>query len=295
MAAGLAGVAAAATLSSRAEAQEGLPAGPLAGNTAIVTGAARAIGRAIAVDFARLGADVALLDIADPGAIEGIGYPLASQADLDEAVALVEAEGRAAVPIVADVRDSAALRRAVDTAERAFGRPLDIAAVNAGIVTRATLSEMSDQQWRDAIDVNLTGAANTIRAVMPGMMARRSGRIIATASSVGRHGTPGNSHYVASKWGLIGLVKSAALEAGPSTVTVNAVAPTAVDSIRKPTGEALERANAFLTNHYNALPVGFLEPKSVADAVSFLASPRAAFITGEILDVAAGANARYTA
>ncbi len=293
-----AGAAAASlgTTSAAAQTQSGPTAAKqLAGQTALVTGAARAIGRAIAIELGKEGADVALLDIADPDAIPGIGYPLASREDLDEAVSLVEATGSRAIPIVGDVRDSAAMTNAVAETERAFGRPLDIACVNAGIVPRAALSEMTDQQWRDAIDVNLTGAANTIRAAMPGMAARGSGRIIATASSVGRHGQAGISHYVASKWGLIGLVKSAALEAGPSNVTVNAVAPTAVDSVRKPTGEALERANAYLTSYYNALPIAFLEPDAVAHAVVFLASPKAAFVTGEIMDIAAGANARYTA
>lgn len=268
---------------------------PLAGRAAIVTGAARAIGRAIAIDLAREGADVALLDIADPDAMPELGYKLASRADLDEATALVRETGANAAPIVADVRSMSAMERAVAEAETALGKPLDIVVANAGVVPRGSLSEMTDADWRHPVDVNLTGAANTIRAAMPGMMERGYGRIIATGSSVARHGQANISHYVASKWGLIGLIKSAALEAGPRSVTVNGVSPTAVESVRMPTGEALERANAYLTTHYNALPIAFLKPEEVAYAVSFLASEKASFISGEILDVAAGANARYTA
>ena len=269
--------------------------GELAGQVALVTGGARAIGRAIALELARMGADVAILDIADPDAISNIGYELASRADLDEAVALVAETGRKVVPIVADIRSTEALREAAATIESEFGRPADIVAANAAIVPSAPLPEMTEQQWRDVMDVNLTGTGNTIRVFMPGMMERGRGRIIATASTVGRHGSPNNAHYVASKWGVIGLVKSAAIAAGPSGVTVNAVNPTAVDSVRKPTGEALEQANEALAGGYNAMDVAFLEPIEVAHAVAFLASPRANFITGETIDVAAGANARYTA
>ena len=270
-------------------------AGELSGQTAIVTGAARAIGRATAIQLAQAGADVVLVDISDPDAIEHLSYDLASQGDLDEAVAATQATGGRALGITADVRSMADMNRVVADAEAAFDRPVDIFVANAGIVPAAPLSEMSDAQWRDTIDVNLTGVANGLRAVMPGMMDRGQGRIMATSSTAGRHGMGGRSHYAASKWGLIGLIKSAAMEAGPSNVTVNAVSPTAVETIRMPQGEALERANEFLTTHYNVMPIGFLPPEAIADAFLFLASQRAQYITGEVIEVAAGANARFTA
>ena len=273
----------------------GAVAKPLAGKTALVTGAARAIGRAIAIKLAQHGADVALLDIASPDGIPNLGYKLASQSDLEEAVALTKQTGQNAFPIVGDIRNMAILRTAVAQVQEQFGKPLDIAVANAGIVPRAELKDMTDDQWQHTIDVNLGGTANTIRAVMPGMMQRKSGRIITIGSTVGRHGSAGNSHYVASKWGMIGLTKSAAMEAGESGVTVNTVNPTAVDSVRKPTGEALKNAEDFLAGSYNVMDVAFLKPEAIADSVAFLASESAAFITGETLDVAAGANARYTA
>ncbi len=294
--AGTAAGIATAGLATRAAAQgTATSQGELAGQTAIVTGAARAIGRATAVALAEQGADVALLDIADPDAIDDIGYPLASRADLDEAVALVEATGQRAIPIVADVRSFEAMQEAVVQTETAFGRPLDIYVANAALVPAASLTEMTSAQWRDCIDVNLTGVANGMRAVLPGMMERESGRFLATSSTGGRHGMAGRAHYIASKWGLIGLIKSAAIEAGPSNVTVNAVSPTAVDSVRKPTGEALARAEDYLTTHYNTMPIAFLPPEAIADSFVFLASRRAQYITGEIIEVAAGANARFTA
>ena len=127
------------------------------------------------------------------------------------------------------------------------------------------------------------------------MSERQQGRIIAITSTLGRQGNAGNAHYVASKSGIVGLVKAAALEAGPDSVTVNAVAPTGVRTVRFPEeGEARQAAENFL-EEYNALPVLLLEPEDIADSVGFLASPQARYITGAVLDVAAGANARYTA
>ncbi|QPH54524.1 SDR family NAD(P)-dependent oxidoreductase [Pontivivens ytuae] len=292
---GTVAAAAAGLGATAARAQGAAPEGELAGRTALVTGAARAIGRATAVALAEAGADVALLDIADPDAIDGLAYPLASQADLDEAVAAVEATGRRALPIVADVRSYEANRDAVAQAEATFGRPLDIFVANAALVPAASLDQMTDAQWRDCIDVNLTGVANGMRAALPGMAERGSGRFLATSSTGGRHGMGGRAHYAASKWGLIGLIKSAAMEYGPSNVTVNAVSPTAVESVRMPQGEALERAAEYLTTHYNTMPIAFLPPEAIADSFVFLASDRAQYITGEIVEVAAGANARFTA
>lgn len=266
----------------------------LENQVAVVTGAARAIGRACAVELARMGASVVAMDIAKPNAFPYLNYPMASMEDLAETQRLVEAEGQRCLTVQADVRNMQQMRDLVARTISEFGQ-IDVMVANAGLVPAVPLAEMTDQQWGDVIDVNLTGTGNTIRAVLPHMSERQQGRIIAITSTLGRQGNAGNAHYVASKWGIVGLVKAAALEAGPDSVTVNAVAPTGVRTVRFPEeGEARQAAENFL-EEYNALPVLLLEPEDIADSVGFLASPQARYITGAVLDVAAGANARYTA
>lgn len=265
----------------------------LDGQVAIVTGAARAIGRACAVELARAGADVVAMDIATPDAFPYLPYPMASQQDLDETQRLVEMEGSRCISIRADVRSMEQMQSIIERSLAEFGR-LDVMVANAGLVPSVPLIEMTDQQWGDVIDVNLTGVANSIRAVLPHMVEQQRGQIIAITSTLGRQGNAGNSHYVASKWGVVGLVKAAALEAGPHNVTVNAVAPTGVRSVRWPTDPEPRQAAEDFLQDYNALPVLLLEPSDIADSVVFLASPKARYITGAVLDVAAGANARYT-
>ena len=268
--------------------------GILAGKVALVTGAARAIGRACAVSLASQGADVVVMDIAQPDAFPYLNYPMASMDDLAETKRLVEEQGSRCLSIQGDVRNMAQMREMVDRTINEFGK-LDIAIANAGLVPSVPLVEMTDQQWNDVIEVNLTGTGNTIRAILPHMTERKQGQIVAITSTLGRQGNAGNAHYVASKWGIVGLVKSAALEAGEHNVTVNAVAPTGVRTIRFPeSGEQREAAEQFLSE-YNALPVILLEPEDIADSVVFLVSPQAKYITGAVIDVAAGANAKYTA
>lgn len=295
--AALAGMAALSALPAEGAAAEAPPVpGMLAGQVALVTGAARGIGRAIALGLAGAGADVALLDIARD--IPGHRVPLARPEDLDEAARLVRGLGRRALTLQADVRDLPALQRAVQRVETELG-PLAIAVANAGIHAPAPLvqtSETADQDWRNVLEVNVLGTANTLRAVLPVMAPRGQGRVVAVSSTFGRQGNGGNANYVASKWAVIGLVKAAAIEAGPSGITVNAVAPTAVRTLlggpqsdeQRRTGDAWLRAN------YHFLPVGILEPEDVAGAVVYLASPGARYVTGATIDVAAGANARYT-
>lgn len=300
--AAVAGAAAAAYGAKSSIAQEPMAApqseqasdGELSGKAALVTGAARAIGRACAVELARKGANVVAMDIADPDAFPYLDYPMASQQDLAETKRLIEAEGRKCLTIQGDIRSMEQMRRIVSRSISELGQ-LDIVVANAGLVPFVPLIEMTDQQWRDVIDVNLTGTANTIRAVLPHMIEREQGQIVAITSTLGRQGNANNAHYVASKWGIVGLVKAAALEAGPHSVTVNAVAPTGVRTIRFPEEpEARAMAEEFLSE-YNALPVLLLEPSDVADSVAFLVSPQAKYISGAVLDVAAGANAKYTA
>ncbi|MGL5861720.1 MAG: SDR family oxidoreductase, partial [Phycicoccus sp.] len=167
---------------------------------------------------------------------------------------------------------------------------------------------MTPEQWSSVVDVNLTGAFNTISACGPLLVEAGGGRIVATASVAGRQGIPGLAHYAASKWGLIGLVKTSALELGPHRITVNAVAPTLVVDPDQPAPDLPPDSGASESDAgeagggdqapeapAHALPVDAIDPGDVADAVTFLFSDQARYISGTCLDIAAGANARYTA
>lgn len=298
MMAGLAAPVALSALAAGATAQEGdALTGVLEGQVAMVTGAARGIGRAIAVAYARAGADIVALDIADADAYRDVlGYRLGSQAELDETVALIEAEDRQSLGIKADVADADAMRAAAADTRNRFGR-LDIVVANAGVGGGGPIQSVSEAHWKTVLDINLTGVANTMKATLPAMIERESGRFIAITSVAGRMGAGGQSDYGASKWGLVGLVKSAAIDAGPYGITVNAIAPTGVRT--GIFGQLLDDAawmagfETFL-NQVHTLPVGMLEPEDMTGAALFLASPAGQYISGAVIDMAAGMNARYT-
>jgi len=270
---------------------------------ALVTGAARGQGRSHAVRFAEEGADLVLCDRCED--LATVPYGLASSADLEGTVAAVEAAGGRAVALRADVRDGAALDRVVAAGIEAFGG-IDIAVANAGIAGIAPIAEMADDEWQNMIDVNLGGVFKTLRAVAGHMAERGHGRIVATSSVVGRVGAPNIGHYVAAKWGVIGLVKSLALELAEQGVTVNAVCPTSVDTMMiqnepfrelflpdRPEYTLADVEQAF--TELNPIPIPWVQPGDVSDAVLFLASEEARMITGEALPVALGWNARTAA
>jgi SDR family mycofactocin-dependent oxidoreductase len=285
--------------------------GCLRGKVAVVTGAARGIGRATAVAFANEGADVLGLDICAPVDARS-GVKPSTPEDLDETGRLVEATGSRWLSIKLDQRDLPALRSAALEAEQKFGG-IDILFANAGIQSFHPLLEMEDPDWHITIDINLTGTANAVRAFAPHIVKRGGGRIILTSSTQGQHGTKYGAAYAASKWGIIGLMKSAALELGPHHITVNAVIPGLIDTPltrheeryaqvlqdagRQPT-ESLSRdeeeARRILTAR-TPLGVPWIEPEDVAQVVVFLASDSARMVSGATYDVTAGDSAHNTA
>jgi NAD(P)-dependent dehydrogenase (short-subunit alcohol dehydrogenase family) len=253
------------------------------------------------VELARRGADVALLDIADPDAIPELrGYRLASRADLEESARLVRAEGARPLPLVADVRDRDGMRRAAERAAREFGGGLDVVVANAGIAIGGRPSRLDPAAWQALLGVNLTGALNTVQAAAPDLR-RPGGRIIVATSVQARMGSAESGGYTATKWGLTGLMKSLAAELGPEGVTVNAVAPTGVDTAMLNRsrdedgsgGGGDRRRSGGRSGH--ALPVEVLQPREIAAAIAFLAGPGAEFISGATVDVNAGWSSHLSA
>jgi 3-oxoacyl-[acyl-carrier protein] reductase len=238
----------------------------LAGKTALVTGGARGIGRAIAETLAACGARVAIADL-DLGAAEKTAAEI----------------GTAASGFACDVSDPAAVTALVQTGEEAFGA-LDILVNNAGITRDNLMARMKDEDWDAVMAVNLRSAFVATRAVQRGMGKRRWGRIINIASVVGLMGNKGQANYAASKAGLIGLTKSAAKELASRNILVNAIAPGFIQTAM--TEKLPEEARTALAAQIPLARLG--EPKDIANAVAFLASDLAAYITGQVLVVDGG-------
>jgi SDR family mycofactocin-dependent oxidoreductase len=271
----------------------------LEGRVALITGAARGQGRSHALRLARQGADIIALDIARQ--LSTVPYPMSSVGDLNETVQLVEATGRACLPVVADVANTEEVEAAIADGIDRFGH-VDILLANAGIVSFAELVNISDAMWDEMLATNLTGAFRCARAVVPHMAAAGWGRIIMTSSMAGRGGWQQLAHYSASKWGMIGLAKSLAMEVAPLGVTVNVLCPSSVNTPMMHNDFAYRLFRPDLENPTvaDALPafqavnvqqVPYVEPDDISDAVSFLVSEDARYITGATLSVAAGVNA----
>lgn len=270
--------------------------GLLDGKVILITGGARGQGRAHAVVSATAGADVAVVDIADQ--IGSVNYKMAITSDLEETVRQVEATGRRALSRVADVRDQSQLDDAVHATIEAFGK-IDILIANAGIWTQGPFWELTEEQWSEMIDVNLSGVWRSAKAVVPHMIANGSGSIVVIASVNGLEPGLNFSHYVSAKHGVIGLMKNIALELAPHGVRCNAISPGAIltpmadhqdawDLFAGHPGGTKEEMIAS-GRHYGALKgTTFLAPEVIANAALFLNSELAAMVTGATLPVDAG-------
>jgi (+)-trans-carveol dehydrogenase len=271
--------------------------GRVENKVAFITGAARGQGRAHAVRLAAEGADIVAVDLCEP--IESVPYALASEQDLKETVAQVQALGRRIVAKQADVRDLPALEDALAEGVAEFGR-IDIAVANAGILSAAPTEDMPEQSWQDMIDVNLTGVYHAAKAAIPHIRAGgRGGSIVLTSSALGIRAMPNMPHYVAAKTGVIGLMRAMALELAPDKIRVNTVNPAIADTlmvqneavyglfvpdVEDPTRE--QAAEVFAT--LNPMPTPWVDADDVSNAVLFLVSDDARFVTGLELKIDAG-------
>jgi (+)-trans-carveol dehydrogenase len=270
------------------------------GKVALITGAARGQGRSHALRLADEGADIIALDAAAQVA-ESAPYPLATVADLDETAREVKARGRRVVVRQVDVRDGEALTAVVAEGVAELGR-LDIVLANAGIMSVGASFELSEQTWSEMIDINLSGAWRTAKAAIPHMIAAgNGGSIVLTSSIAGLIAQPGLAHYVSAKHGIVGLMKTLALELAPVNIRVNSVHPTTVDTPmiqNEPTYRVFLPDDPSPTREkftvpateMNALPIPWIETIDVTNAVLFLASDEARYITGVSLPIDAGAT-----
>ena len=270
--------------------------GRVAGKRALVTGAARGIGRACAIRLAEEGADIALLDIGCD--VPTVPYPGSRQGQLEEARRAVAALGRRELACTADVADQVSLDLSVQTILSTWGG-IDILVAAAGIDSWGNAWELSEAEWQRMIDINLGGVWRTAKAVAPAMIAQKSGAMVFIGSVLSHRANRQFAHYTAAKHGVLGLSRAFALELAPSMIRVNSVDPTVVktdmvmnqaylDRLGGHAGTTEEEARRYYLA-WNTLPIPWLEPEDVANAVLFLASDEARYITGVALPVDLGA------
>ena len=272
--------------------------GALDGKVALVTGAARGQGRAHALAMAAEGANVVVCDLA--GQVMTVPYPLGTAVELEETTRMIRELGARCVSDVVDIRDSVQVDSMVDLAISEFGR-VDILVANAGICTFKAAHMITDQEWSEMVDTNLTGTFNCIRAALAPMKSQHYGRIVVVSSMSGRQGNPNLSHYSATKFGVIGLAKSVALEVAEIGITVNVMCPTSVNTpmlhndanyklfcpeIESPTLEDVKPRFAGL----NPMRIPWIEPEVFTRAIMFLVTDPG-FMTGSVLEVSAGISA----
>lgn len=276
--------------------------GRVAGKVAFITGAARGQGREHAVRLAEEGADIIAVDVC--GDIDGAPYPGATEADLDETAALVEKLDRRIVTAKADVRDIDGLRAALQLGIDELGRP-DVVVANAGISgAPAPAALIEEAAWQTMLDINITGVWHTIKAAVPHMSDGRGGSIILVSSMLGLRGGGYMAHYASAKHAVVGLMNSLANELAPQWIRVNSIHPGNVltpmidnepfrRTLRPDLAEPTMADAAEVIGQFHMLPVPFFEARAVSNAVLFLASDEAQYITGAALPIDAGAVAKF--
>ncbi|OLT15412.1 3-ketoacyl-ACP reductase [Pseudonocardia sp. CNS-139] len=264
--------------------------GRLEGKVALVSGAARGQGRSHALRLAQEGADIIAFDVVRQ--LSTVKYPMATSEDLKETVRQVEELDRRIVAREADVRDLAAVQAVVDEGVRELGGRLDVVAANAGIAGFADNTwSITEDEWDEMLAVNLTGVWKTVRAAVPAMIAAgNGGAIVLTSSTAGIKGMTQIAHYVAAKHGVVGLMRTLANELAPHSIRVNTVHPTGVNTPMVVNDYVASQLGnpEFSVNMQNALPVEMVEPVDISNAIVWLASDEARYVTGVTLPVDAG-------
>ncbi|WP_067693611.1 mycofactocin-coupled SDR family oxidoreductase [Nocardia jejuensis] len=272
--------------------------GRVEGKVAFITGAARGQGRSHAVRLAQEGADIIAVDVCKQ--LDNVPFAMSTPEDLATTAELVKAEGRRVVTAEVDVRDYTALKAAVDSGVEQLGR-LDVVVANAGIGNEGgQLSELDETLWQDMIDVNLGGVWKSVKAAIPHLIAgERGGSIVLTSSVGGLKAYPNVGHYIAAKHGVVGLMRTFAVELGHHSIRVNSVHPTHVNTpmvmnegtyklfrpdLENPGPADLEP----ICRMFHTLPVPWVESVDVSNAVLFLASDESRYVTGVPLPIDAG-------
>ncbi len=267
-------------------------------STVFITGAARGMGRAHALAFAREGARLVLCDACRQ--YSSVPYPLAQPAELASLVSEIEQLGRPVLAEQVDVTDFAAMQALSERAQHELG-PIDIVIANAGVYSFAPSWELTEEQWDETVNVDLKGVWITCKVCIPQMLSRRSGKIICISSTAGLKGMANLAHYVAAKHGVLGLVKTLAIELAPFNINVNAICPTSVDTAmcrNQALYDVFAGGSGPLATHEHMLDLmnqlnlfpdrNLLPPEAISAVILWLASDEARHLTGCALPVDAG-------